>query len=240
MPPQQPSQQLSSQEILGQQKIPSPNNWPESNKRSPKTKLIFATSIIFLLAIITSGGLLIKSHLAKAERAERATALAQQQAQITKQKQLQQEQLATQKAEDEAAAKLKAEQQAQEAQKNSAQAALAVPSNQDVTTIKKFTSSYCETGSKFTGPEITKTYLQSKADSGALHYYNGYAQISVGCSSDPLGGTSYLQRQADSSWIQIFGSPDTPNCSSINAHKVPAQIAPNCLSGSGTKIPNQN
>lgn len=112
------------------------------------------------------------------------------------------------------------------------------PTDRDITEINKLLDSRCPNAD---APEITKAQLQTADSFGAQRFYNGYAQIGTSCASDNGGYISFMQRQTNLSWKELFGAQDIPGCELANQYKIPSQILPNCISTqTQTTIPNTN
>ncbi len=101
---------------------------------------------------------------------------------------------------------------------------LAVPTDQEITSINQFYTTRC--APNLPREQITRPQLESG------RYYNGYAKISIGCltpTGEGMGGyLSYIKKQTDSTWVELFGAQELPDCAQIDQHKVPKQIEATC------------
>ncbi len=113
-----------------------------------------------------------------------------------------------------------------------------IPTAKDVSEINKLLDSLCQ---NLGAVDVTSATLQQKDGFGASRFYNGYAQVGVSCEGQNGGYISFMQRQADLSWKQLFGAQDVPGCDVANQYKIPHQILPNCISiQDQSTMPNTN
>jgi hypothetical protein len=101
---------------------------------------------------------------------------------------------------------------------------LGVPTDQEISAINQFYTTRC-------APNLPREPItRSQLESG--RYYNGYAKMSIGCltpTGEGMGGyISYIKKQTDSTWVELFGAQELPDCVQIDQHKVPKQIEVTC------------